>query len=223
MGLETAAILGIASAATSAAGAGMSFAQAARESRLRRQAMDDAAKAMEEAKRAINVNPYEALNVPMLPYQLQREALTQASAQAMEAAREGTRGAGAGAMAGRVLAQSQQSQGEIASAQAEALYALEKAKADKEASIQKELANLSLAEVEGAQTAARDAEKLRALAMSQGMSQMGDLADQLVEKPELFKQDRKTSMPDYAKSNFPNLASDPRWSWLFVEQPEKPQ
>jgi hypothetical protein len=133
----------------------------------------------------------------------------------MEAAREGTRGAGAGAMAGRVLAQSQQSQGEIASAQAEALYALEKAKADKEASIQKELANLSLAEVEGAQTAARDAEKLRALAMSQGMSQVNDLAGQLAGMPELYKQDRtKTETKTGAGFNAPNVLS----SQLFQPQ-----
>lgn len=188
MAVATATALGIAAAASTAAGAGMSFAQAAKQSRLRREADEAAQKAIEEAKKAINVNTYAALNVPMLPYQLQREALAQATAQAMEAAKES--GRGGGAMAGRVLAEAQQNQLAIASEQAQELARLEQLKAAQQKSIQDELADVSLAEAEGAQLASRQAEYMRNQAITQGVQQLGSLAGQIAGMPELYPQQK---------------------------------
>lgn len=186
MAVATATALGIAAAASTAAGAGMSFAQAAKQSRLRREADEAAQKAIEQAKKAINVNTYAALNVPMLPYQLQREALAQATAQAMEAAKES--GRGGGAMAGRVLAEAQQNQLAIASDQAQQIAQLEQLKAAQQKSIQDALADVSLAEAEGAQLASRQAEYMRNQAVTQGVQQLGSLAGQIAGMPELYPQ-----------------------------------
>lgn len=194
MAVATATALGIAAAASTAAGAGMSFAQAAKQSRLRREADEAAQKAIEEAKKAINVNTYAALNVPMLPYQLQREALAQATAQAMEAAKES--GRGGGAMAGRVLAEAQQNQLAIASDQAQQIAQLEQLKAAQQKSIQDALADISLAEAGGAQLASRQAEYMRNQAVTQGVQQLGSLAGQIAGMPELYPQDKATRIAE---------------------------
>lgn len=188
MAVATATALGIAAAASTAAGAGMSFAQAAKQSRLRREADEAANKAIEQAKKAINVNTYAALNVPMLPYQLQREALAQATAQAMEAAKES--GRGGGAMAGRVLAEAQQNQLAIASDQAQQIAQLEQMKAAQQKSIQDALADISLAEAGGAQLASRQAQIMQNQAITQGVQQLGSLAGQIAGMPELYPQNK---------------------------------
>lgn len=202
MAVATATALGIAAAASTAAGAGMSFAQAAKQSRLRREADEAAQKAIEEAKKAINVNTYAALNVPMLPYQLQREALAQATAQAMEAAKES--GRGGGAMAGRVLAEAQQNQLAIASEQAQEIARLEQLKAAQQKSIQDALGDISLAEAGGAQLASRQAQIMQNQAITQGVQQLGSLAGQIAGMPELYPQNKggKVTMGKYDQPGY---------------------
>ena len=97
--------LTIASVATTAAGAGMSFAQANKQKKLYEKAQEDAAKSMAEAKKAINVNYYEGLAIPTQAYKMEADILKAASAQAMEAGREGDQ-RGVAATAGRVQAAS---------------------------------------------------------------------------------------------------------------------
>ncbi len=99
MGLETAALVSIGSAAL---GSGMSFAQAGKQRKLQQEAEAAAQKAFDEAKAKLDVNYLEGLTIAKEPYELEREALAQAGASALQAGLEGDQ-RGAGAVAGRVL------------------------------------------------------------------------------------------------------------------------
>lgn len=141
-------------------GAAMSFIEAARQRKLQLQAEKEAAKAFEEAKRQISVNPFEALAVNKQPYEFQREALLSSGAQATEAGAESERGVAA--TAGRVqLAQNEAQQG-IQTAMSKEMSDLDKLTAEEETNIKSELAGLSLEEAKGYQEQAAEAKKARA-------------------------------------------------------------
>jgi len=99
MAAFTAIAAGVGMAATAATTTG-SFIQAGKQRRLQQQAEADAAKAMADARKKLDVNYYESLAIQKEPYELEREALIAAGAQAIEAGRESERGAAA--VAGRV-------------------------------------------------------------------------------------------------------------------------
>jgi hypothetical protein len=151
----------IAAAAGLAATAGStvsSFAQAGKQRNLQKKAEAEAERAMAEAKKELSINYSAALGIQKEPYQLEREALISAGAQAIEAGREGERGAAE--TAGRIYALQQQGQQQIASEMGQELTALDKATAVENAQLRNARANLNLAEVEGAQTAAANAEQM---------------------------------------------------------------
>jgi hypothetical protein len=156
-----AAFTTIAAAAGLAATAGStvsSFAQAGKQRNLQKKAEAEAERAMAEAKKELSINYSAALGIQKEPYQLEREALISAGAQAIEAGREGERGVAE--TAGRVFALQQQGQQQIASEMGQELTALDKATATEAANLRTQRANLNLAEVEGAQTAAANAEQM---------------------------------------------------------------
>ena len=97
MGVATAVAIG-----STLVSAGMSAAQAAKQSRMQKQAEAEAAKAIASARNRLDVNFYDKLSVKKEPYELAIEAANVAAAQAMEAGRESERGTAA--TAGRVLA-----------------------------------------------------------------------------------------------------------------------
>jgi hypothetical protein len=72
MAVATATALAIGGIAVSAAGTGMSFAQANKQKKLQKQAQADAQKAMEEARKKLEVNYYDQLAVQKEPYELER-------------------------------------------------------------------------------------------------------------------------------------------------------
>jgi hypothetical protein len=151
----------IAAAAGLAATAGStvsSFAQAGKQRNLQKKAEAEAERAMAEAKKELSINYSAALGIQKEPYNLEREALISAGAQAIEAGREGERGVAE--TAGRVFALQQQGQQQIASEMGQELTALDKATATEAANLRTQRANLNLAEVEGAQTAAANAEQM---------------------------------------------------------------
>jgi len=98
MAVTTAAVVGIAATAGTTA---MSFTQAGKQRKLQRQAESEAAEAMAAARKKLDVNFYEQLAIQKEPYELEREALLSAGAQAIEAGQESERGAAA--TAGRVM------------------------------------------------------------------------------------------------------------------------
>ena len=76
--------------------------QAGKQRKLQEEAEKEAEKAFQEAKNKLDVNYLEGLSIAKEPYELEREALLQAGASALQAGVEGeTRGAAA--VAGQAL------------------------------------------------------------------------------------------------------------------------
>jgi len=168
----------IAGTVLAAAGTGLSFAQAGKQNRLRKEAEDEASKALDRAKEILGTNYLEGLSLPKEAYEREREAMLSSGAQALQAAQEGeTRGAAA--TAGRVQMAQQAGQRQIATAQADRLLELEKIGRSEEARLQQGLANVELAGVAGAQQAARDAQMAQQRAVmlgAQGLKNIGETA-----------------------------------------------
>jgi hypothetical protein len=161
-----------------------SFIQAGKQRRLQRQAEEDAAKAMEEARRKIDVNYYEALGIQKEPYELERQALVSAGAQAMEAGRESERGAAA--VAGRLQMAQQEAQAGVRTAMGKELTDLEKMTAMEESRLRDIGAQLDLEEVAGAQEAAAQAYEAANKATSEGIQGVANFATQAVSAVPLY-------------------------------------
>lgn len=206
--MPAATSIAIAGLAVSAGSAGMSFAQAGKQRKLQREAQQDAQKAMEEARKKLEVNFYDQLAIQKEPYELEREALLSAGAQAIEAGQESERGAAA--TAGRVQLAQQQGQREIAGAMGQEMLGLEKLSAQEESRLRDTAVQLDLGEVQGAQLAARDAQQAAAAATSQGMANIQSLGQQAIQMAPLYgktpsskiaSQIDKTAMGDTYKLN----------------------
>jgi hypothetical protein len=188
MAIATATALAIGGMAISAGTAGMSFAQAGKQNKLKRQAEDEAAQAMAAARKKLDVNFYEQLAINKEPYELAREASLVQGAEALQAGVEGEQ-RGAGAVAGRVQMAQNQQQGNIRSAMGQELAGLEKATVAEESKLRDQQVGLDLAEVTGAQLAARDAQQASAAAMTQGMQGVSSLGQQLISMAPLYNKD----------------------------------
>lgn len=199
----------IAAAAGLAATAGTtvaSFAQAGKQRNLQKKAEAEATRAMEEARNELSINYSAALGIQKEPYQLEREALISAGAQAIEAGREGERGAAE--TAGRVYALQQQGQQQIASEMGKELTALDKATATEAAQLRNARANLSLAEAEGAQLAARDAEEAAQAATMQGIQGVASTVQQAASFVPLYNKSQAARAYGEVSSGYgTNLAS----------------
>jgi len=122
-----------------------SFVQASKQRKLMEQANADADKAMAEAREKLNVNFYDQLAVQKEPYELEREALLSAGAQAIQAGVES--GRGAAATAGRVQMAQNESQAGIRTAMGEELSNLAKLSAAEESRLRDIGVQLDLEEV----------------------------------------------------------------------------
>ncbi len=169
MGLTLAAI-GLGVKALSGVG---SFIQAGQRQKEIDKANRAAQKAVAEAKKQIQVKPYEALTVSDTPYEQQREKIASMTAQQMEGYKElgvqGMRGAGALAMA------STEAQAKVQAEQTKALEGMELLQAGDELREAKELGQLAKDEAEGAQKAAADAQSAKAAAITSGINTMSGL------------------------------------------------
>jgi hypothetical protein len=171
--------------AVTAGTTGMSFAQAGKQNKLKRQAEDDAAQAMAAARKKLDVNFYEQLAIKKEPYELAREASLVQGAEALQAGVEGEQ-RGAGAVAGRVQMAQNQQQGNIRSAMGQELMGLEQATATEESRLRDKQVGIDLAEVQGAQLAARDAQEAATQATQQGMEGVASFATQALNAVPLF-------------------------------------
>jgi len=163
----------------------MSFTQASKQKKIQRQAEQDAKQFMADARKKLEVNFYEQLGIQKEPYELEREALLAAGAQAIQAGVESERGAAA--TAGRIQMAQQEGQRKIASAMGQEMLGLEKLTVAEESRLRDAGVNLDLGEVAGAQLAARDAQKLAAQATQQGMQGITSLAGQVAGMAPLFE------------------------------------
>jgi hypothetical protein len=167
MGLETAAIMAIVSATTAVAGAGASFAQANKQKKAKALAEKAADKAMNEAKKKLQVNYMEGTSIAKEAYNIERERMLVANANATSAGQESERGAAA--TAGRVAAATNDAGQNVQASMEGALVAREQDIATENQTNRNSLVEIDLGEAAGAQQAAADAGAMRAESLSQGM------------------------------------------------------
>jgi len=193
--------------AGTAATTGMSFSQASKQRQLQTKAEAEAAKALADAKKELNVNYSAALGIQKEPYQLEREALISAGAQAIEAGRESERGAAE--TAGRVFALQQQGQQQIASEMGQELTALDKATAVEDAQLRDARAKLSLAEAEGAGVAASRAANAATQATMQGVAGVASMAQQAADFVPLYSKSQSARAYGQAGPSFQQGLTNP--------------
>lgn len=188
MGLETAAIAGIASLASTGVSAGMSFAQSNKANRARLQAEKDARESMDEVKKRLEVNPYEALSINKQPYEDQRLAALSMGAQAIEAGVESERGAAA--TAGRVLMAENEMQQGITNQQIKDMYALDKQKAEEQAKLNEYGISVGLQSTQGAQKAAANYDALANKATGEAFQGLASGISQAINIVPLYMQQK---------------------------------
>jgi len=195
MALGTTAIIGLASTAASIGGAGANFIQASKQMKLQRQAEQDASKAYEEAKRQINVNPWDALGIPKEAYELERQAFLSQGAQAIAAGQEGDRGAAA--TAGRIQMAQNEAQAGVRTDMSKELQDMAKLSATEDTNIKDTLAGLSLSQAQGYQAAAKEAKEARAKLIESGVKGITEGVKTGVETfVPLYLKQRGTATPD---------------------------
>ena len=165
-------------AGTTLYGGAKSFSDA-NKARKRGEAAERAAdKAIEEAKRRVDVNAYEQLSIAKEPYELMRDALLTQGATGMQAGVEGeTRGAAA--TAGRMQMAQNLRQGEVRGEMGQRMDEINKLVAGEDKRRQLQLAGIAMEETAGAQLAVRDAEEDRANYIAQGVGTLGSIAEGL--------------------------------------------
>jgi len=118
------------------------------------------------------------VSIPMEAYDLEREGIAQAGAQAIEAISEGeARGASAGV--GRVVALQQDALAKQRAALAERQFQLEKAQAEELAKLQQGRLDLKLGEVKGQQQMLADMRAQEAASRLSGVQALGQTATDL--------------------------------------------
>ena len=165
----TIATLGLAAASTTG-----SFVQAGKQRKLQEEAEKEAEKAFQEAKDKLDVNYLEGLAIAKEPYELEREALLQTSAAALQAGVEGeTRGAAA--VAGQALMAQQAGAAGQRAAMSREMQQLQQLAAQEESRLQGARTELDLAEARGQQQIAADAAAARQAALSAGIQGLGSM------------------------------------------------
>tara|TARA_R110000824_G_scaffold40782_2_gene121871 strand:- start:813 stop:1514 length:702 start_codon:yes stop_codon:yes gene_type:complete len=165
-------------------GAAMSFAQAAKQSRLQDEANAAADKAMAAARSKLEENFYEGLDINLKSFEQERDALAGVGQAFVQAGQEGERGAGA--IAGRAMLGLQEAEKDITTRQISSLESLEKLVAGEESRLRDEKVKLDLGEVQGAQIAASDAAKAEAAAITGGIQGLGSAGLSMLENSELY-------------------------------------
>ncbi len=154
-----------------AAGSIFSFQQAKESREKEKNAQAAAAKAMAEAKAELEVNRLRGLSIAKEPYELEREAIAQAGASALQAGIEGDP-RGAAATAGRVLQAQQRALGQQRAAMSKEMADLERLAAMEDTRLQRARAEIDLGEAFGQQVAEREA-KMQAAQQTQAGIGMG--------------------------------------------------
>lgn len=155
-----------------------SFIQAGQRQKEINKANAAAQKAVAEAKKQIQVKPYEALTVSDTPYERQREQFASQAAQATQAAAE--MGAAGMGRVGAIAMAGDEAQAKVRDQQIKQLETIEQLKAKDEARAAQQMATLSLQEAEGAQQAAADAQSAKAASITSGMGSMAGLSQNLI-------------------------------------------
>jgi len=178
----------VASLAVSAGSAGMSFAQAGKQNKLRKKAEAEAAKKMASARKRLEKNFMESLSIPKAAFEAQNEAILVAGSAALDAARDGSQ-RGVGTVAQNVLNVQNDALRDASIRQEQQLFNLEAATAEEESRLRDARAGIDLQEAEGAQMAAADAAEARNAAIQAGISSVTDMAQTGLQAGALYKTD----------------------------------
>jgi type IV secretory pathway VirB10-like protein len=182
MGVATAVAIG--GLAISAGTTAMSFVQAGEQKSKQRKAEAEAAKAMAEARKKLEINFTDKMAIKKEPYELQREAMLSAGAQAIQAGVESERGAAT--MAGKVLMAQNEAQGGIRTAMGAEMTDIENKQIAEQSRLRDLGVQLDLGEAEGAQKAAGDAERAAAQSTSEGFQGLSSTLQQGLAMVPLF-------------------------------------
>ena len=165
-----------------------SFIQAGQRQKEIDKANKAAQQAVAEAKKQIELKPYEALTVSDSPYEKQREMFASQALKATEVAGEmgpaGMGRVGAIAMAGN------EAQAGIRDSKIQQLENIEKLQAEDEARAAQQLSDLALQEAQGAQQAAEDARVAKTDALKSGFGALTNVAKQGAAMFDLYKKNK---------------------------------
>ena len=151
-----------------------SFIQAGQRQKEIDKANKAAQQAVAEAKKQIELKPYEALTVSDSPYERQREQFASQAALATQSAAE--MGAAGMGRVGAIAMAGNEAQAGIRDSKIQQLENIEKLQAEDEARAAQQLSDLALQEAQGAQQAAADAQGAKADAIRAGSRQITDAA-----------------------------------------------
>ena len=192
-----AAIAAIGGLASTALTTGFSIADMRKMKRLQKEADADAEKFMNEAKKLLEVNAYDQLAVQMKPYEIEREALASAGAQAIEAGRESERGAAA--VAGRVQAQYADSLRDIQTRQGKEMADLAKLSAAEDSRLKDVKTQIALDEATGAQMASAMYDERASQATQNAIAGGVSMLTQAAKLPALYGTDIKAEQAAIGK------------------------
>ena len=170
--------------------AGMSFGQAVKQNKLRKEAEAEAAKKMDAARSRLEKNYMESLSIPKGVFDDTMEALNSVGFAALDAARDGSQ-RGVGTVAQNVLNAQNDALRDASIRQEQQLFNLEAATAEEESRLRDARANLDLQEAEGAQMAAADAAEARNAAIQQGIGAVTEGVGAGLQAAPLYKADKK--------------------------------
>lgn len=176
-------------AASSLAGAGLSFARSIEEQRKIREANEAAAGYMDDARKQFSVNFAEQLQVPLQGYRMASELNTQAVTQAIEALKESGQRSIIGGVAG-LQQQAQANAEQLRMSLQQDLYQRDKMVTDEESRLRDIQAEIDITEATGAQQAAADAELRRAAALESGIGSLAQAGSTIFEGSQLYKQSK---------------------------------
>ena len=194
-----ATIAAVGGMAATALTTGFQVADLIKSKRLQKEADAEAEKAMAEARKFLDVNVYDALNIQMKPYDLEREAALTTGAQLIEAGRESERGAAA--MAGRIQANQQSLNRDIQARMGKEMADLQKLSAAEESRLKDIKTQLYLDEVEGAQTASAMYDERAAQAAKNAISGVTSMIGQAAKLPALYGTNVKAEQAGFANLN----------------------
>lgn len=181
MAIATSAAIGL---GISAASAGASFAQAAKQNKLGNQARQAAAKAVAEGRKRLEVNFSKQLGIQKDPFLMAAEGILSSGAQAIEAGRESERGAAV--TAGRVVAGVTDAQRQIAGQMGQQMMAIDQLVAQEDAANRNAMVNLDIQEAQGANQEAINRENFANKAFQQGLAGVASVAGQVASAVPLF-------------------------------------
>lgn len=187
--LGFAAIAAIGGAVSTALTTGFSIGDMRKARKLQKEADADAEKFRKEADKFLEVNVYDQLGIQMKPYELEREALAQSGAQAIEAGRESERGVAA--TAGRVFAGYSDAIRDIQTRQGQEMSDLAKLSAAEDSRLKDIKTQLALDEAEGAQQASAMYEERAQQAAKNAISGVTSMLGQAAKLAPLYGTDIK--------------------------------